>query len=227
MDPNKLSHLKANALEDYQVLWDTFCGLNSNKLPLPSKTSTKAWTETKARSSNVCLSAKLRFHARETANVFELQLLPLQLERSCRFFRRFGAHRFLKLSLPSIERDIPSYLQGKEGEQGQARQSIQKWIAVPHKKFMGYEWTVFSVKARRDKNKTKQETQNESWAMTSEEANETRGHDVFLFATRGHDLEAISVSHLLDWFLPFELNLSSMACKAFARIELGKMLSVD
>lgn len=128
------------------------------------------------------------------------------------------------MSFPSIEKDLPSFLKGKEGEQGPARQSIQKWIAAPGKKFMAYEWTVFSVKARRDKKKSRMDAQKKSSDMTAEEANETRGHDLFLFATKGTDLEDISIFQLLDWFLPFKLNLSALACKAFARIELGKAL---
>lgn len=54
----------------------------------------------------------------------------------------------------------------------------------------------------------------------------TKAYDVVLFATEGPGLESISLWELLDWFMPFHLNASLSACKAFARIELGACLLI-
>lgn len=138
-------------------------------------------------------------------------MTPLQVERSCRFFRKFGSHRFLKLSLPSFKREhLPEYLADQSEN---LRHQIREWLKVPDKELIGWTWNVLYVKPYKGKKKGQTFLQDTS---------DVRGYDIYLFATGGIGLEKVSMEQLFDWYMPVKWNSSMMACKAFARLELGQ-----
>lgn len=176
----------------------------------PAKTQIETWNIAND-SPNIVRSGKLGFQARAGPSVFKLSLSPLKLEaKSRRFARKFGAHRFLHLSIPSPQMAaLPEHLHGQTTN---VKQRLQEWLLVPDKKFMGYSWTPFSTRAAKTSKKA---------GKRGDADEDFGGFMVILFATKGPGLKEISIADLLSWFIPLHLNLRLPVCKAFARIDLG------
>jgi len=204
----------------YDDLWARIIAavgqIQRNETPLrlprsstPIKTRIDAWNVAE-HSPNVVRTGKLSFRQLGAGSVFKLNLNPLVIEaKSHRFARKFGAHRFLHLSIPSLKHgELPAHLSGQTTN---LKQRLQEWLLVPDKKFMGYSWTAFCTRA----NKTTKK------AGKRKDAEEFQGFTVILFATKGYGLEEVDIGLLLNWFIPLQLNASSTVCKAFARIDLG------
>lgn len=157
------------------------------------------------------LSASLTFADQRSSQLFQLHPEALHFDRSCRFFRRFGSQRFLRVTLPSFERSgMPDYL---ALHQSSLHKRLREWLATRAKSFLGCSWDVMYVKPRKDKPKSASSAGNRTAI--------TKAYDVTLSAIEGPGLQPVSMWELLDWFLPFRLNTGLLACKAFARIELG------
>lgn len=183
--------------------------LASKKFVPPLQTRNNAWTAAD-ESPNVIRTGKLCFRSKGSPLAFKLLLSPLKLEvKSCRFARKSGAHRFLYLTIPSLQNaKLPDYLSGQTTN---LRQRLQQWLLVPEKQLMGYSWTVFCTRAAKTTKK----------ANKRGDAEDLGGYMVVLFATKGYGLQAVEVGDILNWFMPLHLNLESPVCKAFARIDLG------
>lgn len=227
-DPQEID---VTRFESYDILWSEISRLRRTPLAHDTlKTSNKAWEEAGFESPNICRSGTLAFRQERSGSatsVFQLQLNPLKNERSCRFFRKFGAHSFLKLSVPSISKF--KQLESLNKTQRMALQErLTEWIAVPDKHFMGYYWSVFWLESKKKKTvfASKREGQekrrfSDDGTSSVENIENATSYDVFLFATRGEGLTSITICALLDWLLPFKLNPALSICKAFSRIKLG------
>jgi len=147
------------------------------------------------------------FSTEKSESFLKLVLDPLHLETtSNRLFRHFGAHRFFKLIVPSFGR-TPQPL---NINRNQIHPRVQEWLNMPDKELVGFRWSAFHTRARKQK---------KSKSKFSEDEDE--GYEVMLFATEGLDLPHVTLSQLLNWFMPIELNYRQSSCKAFARLELG------
>jgi len=183
---------------------------------LPTLPSHKVWNmadSDKVGSENVIRTGRLAFDPEKGGkSIFKLILSPLRLEpASCRFFRKYGSHRSLKLFVPD-HRGLPNSLKDQP-ETYSAR--IIEWLTTPGKEFMGYLWSVFYVK--QEKRSTKSSRRNQE--------KEVQGYQVYLFATTGPRLPTVSLTELFNWFLPINRNLKMTSCKAYARLELGTFIS--
>jgi hypothetical protein len=160
----------------------------------------------------VIRNGRLRFSRAKAESVFELGIDPLKEEdTSNRFFRHFGAHRFLRLITPSLKK-VPDYLNSSKE---QLHERIEQWLSVPSKEFMGYNWSVFHTRAMKTKKSR----------VRRDEDSDDNGYEVMLFATDGPGLSHVTVHELLNWFIPIHLNGDQSSCKAFARLELGTSLT--
>ena len=196
-----------SVFDNDENFWTYSKHLREQGLTMPPPPSRKAWQAAGRGSELVVRTGRVLFDTGKSQSFLKLVLDPLQLETtSNRFFRHSGAHRFLKLILPSFG-DIPQPLNVKRA---QIHPRVQEWLNVSDKELMGCKWSAFHTRARKRKKSKSKFTEDED-----------EGYEVMLFATEGLDLPRITVHELLNWFMPFKLNYKQSSCKAFARLELG------
>ncbi|KAH7128366.1 RNA dependent RNA polymerase-domain-containing protein [Dendryphion nanum] len=141
--------------------------------------------------------------------VFELQLSPIQADKSCRFQRAFGADRFLYLTFPSF--DGKSETRFTKDELVQVEGQWREWCLTTHS-FLGRRWRAFHFeRIKRPK---------------PGRGNDTSIQDkrVVLFATDGYDIpNTIPIGTLMNWFFHFpdKDNQNQPFPKAYARFDLG------
>lgn len=192
---------------DDTSFWTTVNALRPQGLRIPPLPARSTWAAAGAHSQFVIRTGRLVYSGSKGVALFQMTLDPLQVQRtSNRFFRQFGSHRFLRLLVPSL-RWPPAYLRASRAA---FHERIQEWLNTPDKEFMGYKWSVFHTRPRKGKK-----------ARSRRSDEEDDGYEVMLFATEGADLETMTVSQLIDWYMPLKLNLKQPSCKAFARLELG------
>ncbi|KAF2642160.1 hypothetical protein P280DRAFT_449672 [Massarina eburnea CBS 473.64] len=165
--------------------------------------SSRVWSSAQRNFEGFTFKGKVGFKA--SGQVFELKLEPIQADRSCRFQRKFGSHRFLYLTLPSFDAGKPNRFTVDNMEQIQER--FKSWFHQEHS-FLGRKWRAFHIEPIRSKKKGKTKDENSDKRMV-------------LFATEGAGLDPISIGEMLDWFFPFAGNSHQNFCKAYARIDLG------
>lgn len=156
--------------------------------------------------NELSLGGTIHFQTSKDSSALRLKLNPIrQLKSSNRFYRKYGSHRFLRLTVPS-HKNSPRHLGGK----GRVSQRIREWLNTPGKKLLGCSWTAIFTKPGRATNKA------------VEKFGESEGRQVIFFAESGPGYETVKVDDLLDWFLPIHLNKQMPACKAYSRLELGE-----
>lgn len=175
-----------------------------------------------ASGRSVQLSARLDFSRTPDKQLFDLTLNPIEVEKSCRFHRKFGADRFMVLDIPSFAPEYPKYLPEKlrkTFKPEEIHEKIFSWLANRDLYIAGRIWRVFYVEPK-DVNKKKRK----------EEGSRQKVH---LFAVHGFDFaaptasatpgrhQALSLLDLIQWHLPLLDNKQSTDLKLFARIHLG------
>lgn len=209
---------------DLRSLWQSARNFAPGaKTILAGKSSQEAWDNAHGafrnenNTSSVTLSGSLCWATPPDEGLLKLQLLPLKLEQSCRFHRRFGADRFLTLYLPSLSARLPQNFPNHF----EVHSAISTWFARSTHYFLGREWRAFYVEE--DKRKTKNLNPG--------------GFKVHLFAVNGFDFTAkdsfplssqcsecrspLKVDDFLDWHLRVHQNVDSTDTKIFQRIALG------
>jgi hypothetical protein len=196
----------SSEMSDPQSLWSS---LQSHpKIPyIGFKDPERLWSAAKRGLEGITFKGQMNLSTKQYGPVFNLQLHPVQLEKSCRFQRHFGSDRFLYLNTPKLDFDKIHRFNKAEGER--IRSNWAEWLMREHS-FLGRKWRVFHVKSvKRTTTKSKKK------AVT----HDTR---IVLFATNGCGIqEPCCVGEMLDWFLPFAQNKTQTFCKAYARFDLG------
>lgn len=194
---------------------------------LPEKSSARAWNFAVDQyrdtgSDAVTLSGELDWCHKSEPGYLKLKLKPMKLERSCRFYRRFGSDRFLSITIPYPSK-APKHLRPSEYLQ----QSIVKWLSTEDHHCLGRVWRAFYL----EEVKTK--------AVKGKERPEMR-MKVHLFAVGGIDFvdtsdkcdiapenqpsekrTPMSLMSLINWHMPFDANIRQTDCKLFQRFSLG------
>ncbi|KAF1950050.1 hypothetical protein CC80DRAFT_598473 [Byssothecium circinans] len=165
--------------------------------------SYKVWSSIRREFEGFTFKGRVTF--RSTGHVFGLQLQPIEADRSCRFQRKFGSHRFLYLTLPSFETDKPARFIALEMDHIQKQ--FKTWFHKEHS-FLGRKWRAFHIEPIKGKKRGKAKDDNADKRMV-------------MFATEGYDIDTISVGEMLNWFFPCKGNMRQNFCKAYARIDLG------
>lgn len=166
----------------------------------------KLWAAARREFEGYTFKGRLCFN--RSGSTFRLELLPVQPERSCRFQRKFGAHRFLYLDLPPFEtgeKVKPSRFTG--AEMRQIQQQWKVWFEREHS-FLGRKWRAFHIEPIKKKaGRSKDDSSNKRMIM---------------FATEGIGIDKrMSIGEVIDWFFPFAENTNQPFCKAYARLDLG------
>lgn len=214
----------------HPAFWDAAKAICKNAVPaqtLPTsdKSSPAAWDSARGNftidsNKSVMLSGALVWADAPGKGVFDLTLKPLQLDKSCRFERRFGGDRLLCLTIPDLARDIPPHLKLKADD---ALSAVSQWLGCHTHHIAGRHWRAFYVE--------NVERKRNSAAPAS--------FKVFLFAVDGTDFlqfpsppgplggassdtrTAVTLKAFLDWYMPIESNIGSKDQKFFQRQKLG------
>lgn len=208
---------------------------------LPRSSEHQAWQTSltggfQTDSKAVTLSADLVYSSRANGPLFELILQPLKFELSHRLSRRFGADRFLEITIPSLSSSkerLPEVVR----EDDQRTEKVTRWLTCEAHYFLGRHWRVFFMKdvEKREKPQMTQEH------TTGEKRRVLHLKRVFLFACDGNEFRIprspgefpaanearhlrmrtkLSLKGLLNWTLNINGNSNQPITKLFSRIGL-------
>jgi hypothetical protein len=139
--------------------------------------------------------------------LFQLKLHPIVECTSSRLERHFGSDRFLKVTLPSVNKQLPVHIQSNA-----LRSALQDWLQTP-KYLLGRTWCMFNIKEHKSSSSSKRgsKVKNDHLKVT----------DVCLFAIAGPGITPVSMADLINWHFPIKENADQPLCKAFARFALS------
>ncbi|KAL6804832.1 RNA dependent RNA polymerase domain-containing protein [Trichoderma sp. SZMC 28013] len=116
---------------------------------LPPSSDSVAWHtalgDFQTKVKTVTLSADLVYNQDSTGPLYSLRLHPLKLELGHRLARRFGADRFLEITIPSPSASTdedPNILK----EDPRSLEKIVDWLTKPEHYFLGRTWKPFFVR---------------------------------------------------------------------------------
>ena len=138
--------------------------------------------------------------------LFQMRLHPIVFESS-RIERRFGSDRFLKVTLPSLNKHLPQNIPSDA-----LNAAFEDWLQAP-KVFLGRTWSVFDTKELKSKSSSKQ--------VHRVNNSHLKHRDVYFFATNGLGITSIPISIPINWLYPMEENADVSFCKGFSRITLS------
>jgi len=145
---------------------------------------------------------------RDNHPLFQLRLHPMVLQSS-RLERHFGSDRFLKVTLPSLNKQLPPHIR----TQSEPLQSaFQDWLQTP-KHFLGRTWCMYNIKELRSNSSSK--------GKRKIKDDHLKHTDVYFFATSGSGITPISLADLINWHFPIKENVDQPLCKGFARFSLS------
>lgn len=211
---------------DYDHLWSALTSANKNGKVMPERSPTEAWVKAQDEPENVVFAGDLTFVNEPREPVFKLQLKPLKTDKSYRFARKFGGDRFFILGIPGLRHsDLPHHLRDNAIS---VRRAIVSWLLEDDHHVFGRTWRAFFVKPQPT---TKVRKANPSTL------NNIR-YRIYLFAVDGHGFRrrtrqvdaisgnqschvAMTITELLEYLIPLDMNMEKSCLKLFARIALG------
>ena len=201
----------------------------------PERPSTEAWEaalgDFSTRGNVAVLSLSLDLSGRSGGPLFHVRMNPVTLQQGYRLARRFGADRFLEVTMPSLHtaRDLPPSM--KEDGPGQ----IAKWLTDGPHDFLGCRWAPFFL---RDAGYKKPPTE---FRLGPESEKAVFKDRVTFFAESGFGFRPLPdgvpypvpsekldqkyicrVDTMLEWLLQPAENAEQPHLKLFTRIQLGK-----
>ena len=201
---DEFTHLLNTTIDDYNGLWSSLSS-TAHKLnkSLPEKCSQKAWETAINGFKNVSLTGEFQFSGLKSSSLFELSLKPLKSEKSYRLSRKFGGDRFITVRLPYLESSPrhPQY------EHSTVQKAIIKILAETSLEFLGRRWRAFFLKPENSIKKVRQEVKENNLQL-------------FLFSLQTDD-DSDELSKMINWLIPFKLNLEQRCLKFFTRLALG------
>ncbi|PNY29791.1 RNA-dependent RNA polymerase 1 [Tolypocladium capitatum] len=200
---------------------------------LPHASEPQAWAlalnSFQSQTKAVTLSADLVYRSDDTGPFFELRLNPLKLELGHRLNRRFGADRFIEITMPSptSAKDRPT---GVKDDKNHA-DKITRWLASgkPHY-FLGRSWVSYFI--RRFKKTIQSNGQPKTLYLER----------VYMFAADGNNFRVpytrggipppeealtpsirtkLKLSGLLEWAYRIQHNATQPITKLFSRMALS------
>ncbi|KAK4083650.1 uncharacterized protein Triagg1_1312 [Trichoderma aggressivum f. europaeum] len=177
----------------------------------------------------VTLSADLVYNQDSTGPLYSLRLHPLKLELGHRLARRFGADRFLEITIPSPSASTdedPTVLK----EDPRSLEKIVDWLTKPEHYFLGRTWKPFFVRNVKGKkiSGTNRNTSVERVYFFACDANNFRPSAPDGISPLAEALETkartkMKLSGLLKWAVDIdnERNSEQPVTKLFSRLALS------
>lgn len=195
---------------------------------VPENSPCRAWDaaagdfKTGRHSEVVVMTGDLDWCAKNEPGIFKLRLNPLRLERTCRFYRRFGSDRFLTLTIPAAARP-PDHLRFDD-QAPVLRESIAAWLTRNDHYCLGRVWRAFFVEEVKSKKKLKADPRFrvECFAIDGVDFLHRSIRTSIAPPHQASDKHTpMSVEDLLEWHMPTAANRNQSDCKLFQRISLG------
>lgn len=215
--------------EKYLDFWQWLgnVGGRMNKILL-EKPSIKAWNAAIGRfegdrhSEAVILSGSLDWCEKGEPGIFKLRLNPLKIDRTCRFYRRFGSDRFLSITMPSPSQP-PSHLRLKD--QVSLREALTDWLVNNNHYLLNRTWKAFYVDDFKTNSKSKTgkpRVRLDFFAVDGSDFT-TRLSPPTLSPINetSESRTRMTVDQLIQWHIPLDDNRSQTDCKLFSRIRLA------
>lgn len=163
------------------------------------------WPAWKRQNKEYTFKGQISLNLKQSGPVFNLQLSPVQADRSCRFQRKFGSDRFLYLQAPVLQTGSSRF---NSADMQHIKEVWKTWLLTEHL-FLGRRWRVFHVELIKKKS-------------TGKKQDMLHDKRLVLFALDGCGIdEPFTVGEMLNWFLPFRHNENQTFLKTFARFDLG------
>lgn len=192
---------------------------------MPERCSPRAWEKAVGDFQNVSLSGELKYSNRAGGPLFNFELRPLKLDASYRLARKYGGDRIFTLSLPGLDPDdLPRYLRDSSNI---VRDKIVKWIVDQDHYFLGRRWRAFYAKleARKSRDRRLPKTTSEPKYrifMFAEDGDDFRRKEVRgEIDTRRSFHTSVTVSDMIDWFMPAAQNRDKRCLQLFSRLALA------
>ncbi|EEA23930.1 RNA-directed RNA polymerase, putative [Talaromyces marneffei ATCC 18224] len=207
--------------------WLGDVGRRMNKT-LPEKPSVKAWNAAIGRfegdrhSEAVIFSGSLDWCEKNEPGVFKLKLNPLKIDRTCRFYRRFGSDRFLSITMPSPSQP-PSHLRLKD--QTSLREVLADWLVNSNHYLLKRTWKAFYVDDFKTKSKSKTgkpRVRVDFFAVDGSDFTTRLSPPILSPINETSESHTrMTVGQLIQWHIPLDANRSQTDCKLFNRIGLA------
>lgn len=205
----------SNTVNDAEELWEAIKQLYSQKglTLLPPKSILPTWVTKEQRyeddSTNrtIYLTATLDKDDGPAKDSYQLRLKATQIEKPCRFYRRFGADRFLVLSIPSFDPGVPH------------QKEIIDFLSSESHFIAGRYWRICYVEDDKKLKGRKKIT------MFAERGFDILGSrpinlDVADIRLKGRH-QQMTILDLTEWHMPLDANSHSKDLKLFSRWAIG------
>ncbi len=232
---NQIERSCGPAKLSYDVFWSAAKQLCSARGVMLPKSNIPGWTisnnqyEDEQSNTTISLTATLDWDADPTQGVLTFRLNPISSDKSCRLHRRFGADRFLVMSVPDFS-IVPQHQRNAHRKQDAEvwRSSMAEFLSGGCHYIAGRLWKPFF--AEENKKKTRQK-------------DSSMRYKIHMFAVDGYDYarvipstsinfpgpslkvgdrhQAISLEAMLQWHTPIAANLTSTDLKLSSRWSLG------
>ena len=212
-------------------VWLALAGrVHSSNGTMPEMSKDAAWDAAgNPPLANLSLGGALKFNTSGDGPLLQLELRPLRLELSYRLKRQFGSHRFIHITIPSLDlRDLPSYLKKTDETAHFARKTILEWLLDRPLRLLGRLWRPFFSKPI--------SVGTASRKSTKFQFNEPHT-SVYFFAESGlglgpslapsgatgdsAELEACTMDKMLSWYMDVAKHQHHNALKLYSRIALA------
>lgn len=217
---------------DFNTFWQAIAPLRSSK-NLLEKSRLQDWTidqacyEDESTSQSVQFSGQLSWSSATDSSLFKFSLNPLNFDTSCRAHRRFGADRFMVISLPYFSGTcLPKDSRNLSRDVAAIEKSVNGWLTTTVHEIAGRKWRAWFIEPDKKKSQAKKDS-----APTQK---------LHLFAVDGHGFkkrapfstplpthqpgdehQQISLEEFLNWHIPIDQNRKSTDLKAFSRFALA------
>ena len=208
----------------YDELWLMLSKtVQSHGMSMPERSSVSAWHRAGIDFDKVALTGTFKLLDQRKGPVYQIAFHPLKMESSNRLSRQFGSDRFCVFTMLGLGPDsLPSYL---KADATSAREAIIKWLIETEHYFMGRTWRAFYTKPEISKKKAlknpSEKPKYRIYFFAEDGAGFRQGPRTGEVDPRVVDRPRMSVSHLIQWFMPTKLNESQPTLKFFARLALG------
>ncbi|BDD59643.1 hypothetical protein MPDQ_001774 [Monascus purpureus] len=196
--------------------------------PLPERSALRAWDsavgdfKTERHSEAVVLTGDLHWCSEAEPGILKLNLNPLRIQRTCRFYRRFGSDRFLSLTIPAPSRP-PDHLR-HNFQPAFLRECMAMWLTQNEHRLLGRVWRPFYVEEDKGKRKAAEPRfKVEFFAVDGVDFNHgLQPIPVVAPARQQSDNHTpMSLEAFINWHMPPEANAEQSNCKLFQRLHLG------
>ncbi|KIW68261.1 hypothetical protein PV04_04218 [Phialophora macrospora] len=194
--------------------------LARSDLPTWMTSQNRYWNQEK--NTVVYFTAALEWSEDPHQGLFQLQLNPVQLEQSCRLYRKFGADRFVVLSTPVFS-SPPEKIRSLAKDHVPLHKKITDFLASNQHFIGGRYWRIcFAEAAKKARPKSENRIKITLFAET--------GFDIIrpppanlgaLILGDGRRHLQIMLEDLMQWHIPIGANFNSPDLKLFSRWSLG------